>query len=269
MPEILRTVIVDDEPLARKGILKLLSGDDRFTAIAECGDGPEAVDAITRLAPDLVFLDIQMPGMDGFGVIEKLDPEKLPMIVFVTAYDSYAIKAFEVNAIDYLLKPFSNERFRETLERVSQRFESSGKTGLKETFKSLIDSYLQMGGTIPQPEPTGTTPDKYLPRLMIKDSGKVFFVSVSEILWIESVDYYSRVHIKNNSYLLRESLRNFERSLDPKKFFRIHRSSIVNIDTVESIERNSSGDYTVFLDNGQELKMSRTRKEIMDHFKIS
>lgn len=229
----IRTVIVDDEPLARSNLSVLLKPDTTIEIVAECGSGPDAPEVIRRTRPDLLFLDVQMPECDGFDVIELLGADLPRAIVFVTAYDQYALRAFEAGALDYLLKPFDNARFELALSRA----------------KNKID--------------LGKDHPRKLDRLTIKSAGQIDFIALSEIDWIEAADYYAALHIGTRTNLLRRSLADLEQDLDPSLFCRIHRSAIVNLDRVRGLRSNEDGDYTVLLHNGATLRLSRKyRKQL-------
>jgi two-component system LytT family response regulator len=223
----IRTLIVDDEPLARSNITVLLRLDPEVEIVGECGSGADALAEIGSAMPDLVFLDVQMPECDGFDVLERLGKHTPPAIVFVTAYDQYALRAFEAGALDYLLKPFDNARFDRALSRAKQR--------------------IQNGKDSPQ-EPE---------RLAIKSVGQVLFVKISEIDWIEAADYYACLHVGSKTHLLRRSISELEQDLNPAMFCRIHRSSIVNLTRVRSLELGAAGEYEVMLENGSSLRLSR------------
>lgn len=266
----IRTIIVDDEPLARKGIKNLLKDRTGIAVIKECKNGREAVQAINQLAPDLVFLDVQMPGYDGFDVLDRLHLSQPPVIIFVTAYDRYAIRAFEVNALDYLLKPFGDVRFYAALDRALKAIENSKIADLSQKMVSLIASHkkaerqesdpvsLQDGNTVPR--------KAYQNRIMVKGAGKISFVDIEEIMWFEALEYYVRIHAGNSSYLIRESMKNLEQSLDPEKFIRIHRSAIVRFDEIKSIMSQSTGNFRVLLKDGTKLPLARKRKHLLDRF---
>lgn len=235
----IRTLIVDDEPLARSNLRVLLRLDPEIEIVGECGSGAEAVAKIRELTPDLLFLDVQMPECDGFDVLELLGRSVPPAIVFVTAYDQYALRAFEAGALDYLLKPFDNARFERALARARQRLARASE----------------------QP--------KKLERLVIKSVGEVAFIKVSEIDWIEAADYYSSLHVGAKTYLLRRSMTELEQELDPKMFSRIHRSAIVKLDRVRGLKLSEDGEYDVLLENGVRLRMSRRyRKQLQSRLGI-
>jgi two-component system LytT family response regulator len=223
----IRALIVDDEPLARSNVSALLQLDPEVEIAGECSSGAEAVTEIRRTRPDLLFLDVQMPECDGFDVLELLGADLPPAIVFVTAYDQYAIKAFEAGALDYLLKPFDDARFRRALNRARERIRS-GK------------------GSPPRRD-----------RLAIKSAGQVAFVKIDEIDWIEAADYYACLHVGTKIHLLRRSLAELDEELDPRRFCRIHRSTIVNLDRVRGLAANEGGEYDVLLENRTKLRLSR------------
>jgi two-component system LytT family response regulator len=251
----IRAMIVDDEPLARASIRLLLEPDAEVEVVAEAGSGPEAVELITRHAPDLLFLDIQMPGMNGFDVLERIDTARIPAIVFVTAFDQYALKAFEVHALDYLLKPFDDARFEKALRQAKAQIEQREINKLSQKLFALLEDREGR-----QPEAKAER-SKYLTRLMIKSASRIFFLKVDEIDWIGAEDYYVKLHVGRKSHLLRETMNELETKLDPEKFLRIHRSSIVNLDRVKELHAHFNGDYMVILLDGTELKLSRSRRE--------
>lgn len=259
-PEKMKILIVDDEPLAREKIRNLLKKKSEFEVIGECGNGKEAVRTIQKQKPDLVFLDVQMPEMDGFGVLEALGADKIPMVVFVTAYDRYALQAFEVYALDYLLKPFDRERFEKALQRAQQSFDHEKDWDLKSGILSLLDelSRNRKGEAVSQP--------KFLERLAIKSNGRIFFLKTPEIDWIESEGNYVRIHAGKESYLMREALTVLESQLSPKRFLRIHRCSIVNLDRIQELQPWFHGEYRVILRNGVQLTLSRSYREKLREF---
>jgi two-component system LytT family response regulator len=252
----IRAMIVDDEPLARASIRLLLEADPDISVIAEAGSGSGAVELIARHSPDLLFLDIQMPGMNGFDVLEKIDPTRIPAIIFVTAFDQYALRAFEVHALDYLLKPFDDARFEKALRQAKAQVEQREINKLSQKLFALLEDH----GAQQQPEPRPER-SKYLTRLMIKSASRIFFLKVDEIDWIGAEDYYVKLHVGRKSHLLRETMNELETKLDPEKFLRIHRSSIINLDRVKELHAQFNGDYCVILLDGTELKLSRSRRE--------
>lgn len=253
----IRALIVDDEPLARRTIHDLLAADPEIEVIGECGSGVEAVTFIRRQAPDLLFLDIQMPGMNGFEALSQVEHRRIPAIVFVTAFDHYALKAFDVHALDYLLKPFSDERFFEALRQAKSQVELREVNRLSQSLVALLGE--QAAGE------TGAVKRKsFLTRFMIKTAGRVIFISAADVDWIAADDYYIRLHVGGKSHLLRMSMNELEEKLDPQSFLRIHRSTIVNFDRVKELHQNPNGEYVVVLKNGAELKLSRNRRERLE-----
>jgi|SRR5262245_3590477 len=241
----IRTLIVDDEPLARERIVDMLVGDAEVEIIGECGDGLAAVAAIEAHKPELVFLDVQMPELDGFGVLEAID--QTPVIVFVTAYDQYALRAFEVHALDYLLKPFDRERFDKALRRAKHQIERERAGAAPQELVALLADLRS------RPKP--------LERLVIKSGGRVFFMRADEIDWIEAAANYVRLHAGKEAHLLRETITGLAAKLDPDKFLRIHRSIIVNLDRVKELQPWFHGDYVVILQDGTQLTSSRNYRE--------
>src|SRR5229473_1813456 len=238
-PKRIRTVIVDDEPLARTNITVMLKHDPEIEIVRECGSGMEAMSEIRNTKPDLVFLDVQMPECDGFDVLALLGTDLPPAIVFVTAYDQYALRAFEAGALDYLLKPFDNARFDRALDRAKRR--------------------IAHGKDLPA----------QLERLAIKSVGQVSFVKISEIDWIEAADYYACLHVGPKTHLLRRSMSELEQELDPVAFCRIHRSTIVNLDRVRGLKLSEDGEYDVLLENGARLRLSqRYRKQLQSRLGV-
>ena len=242
----LRTLIVDDEPLARERVRMMLGMHDDVAVIGEVGDGQQAIDAIRRERPDLVFLDVQMPSVDGFGVLRALEGEIMPYVVFVTAYDQYALRAFEVHALDYVLKPFNAERFSQALQRaraaIAKRDDVEGSAD-KDRLRSLVASL--------------TAEQREKQRIVVKSSGRVFFVKVDDIDWIEAEGNYVRLHMGAQSHLLRETMKGMESVLDTSQFIRIHRSTIVNADRIRELQPLFHGEYAVILRDGTRLVASR------------
>jgi two-component system LytT family response regulator len=222
-----RALVVDDEPLARSNLSVLLRSDPEIEIVGECGSGQEGLEQIRNRKPDLVFLDVQMPELDGFDVLEMLGNDLPRAVVFVTAFDQYALRAFEAGALDYLLKPFDNTRFARTLARAKER---------------ILDS---------KDKPARAD------RLAIKSAGQILFLKISEIDWIEAADYYACLHVGSKSHLLRRSMSELERDLATEEFCRIHRSAIVNLNRVQSLRLTEDGEYEVVLDSGNSLRMSR------------
>ncbi|MCK9209717.1 MAG: LytTR family DNA-binding domain-containing protein [Ignavibacteriaceae bacterium] len=241
----MKVLIVDDEQPARKKIISFLNSETGIEQISEAGNGLEAIDKIRDEKPDLVFLDIQMPGKDGFGVIAEIGSENMPPVVFVTAYDQYAIDAFDVNAVDYLLKPFDQERFKVSFNRVLDEIKI--KRNKSDELRLILNEIKKE--------------KKYLDRILINVGAKYFFVALKEILYISSAEKYAELHTIKGKYLLRETMTNLEESLDPEMFARIHRSYIVNIEQIQEMQPWSHGDYVVILKNGEKLQMSRRYKD--------
>ncbi len=251
----IRALIVDDEPVAREGIRILLRDDAEIEIAGECADGTSAVAAIRDLAPDLVFLDVQMPELDGFGVIGRIGAANMPATIFVTAYDKYALRAFEVAALDYLLKPFDDERFAVALDRAKSQIRQGAVHELSRKLVALLE---QQDELVPS---RSRQSGEYLRRVMLKSGGRVTFLSVEEIDWIEAEGDYVRIHAAGKRHLLRETMKGLEQQLDPALFVRTHRSTIVNLDRVKELHPYFHGDYMVILEDGTELKLSRGRRE--------
>ena len=250
----IKTLIIDDEPLARRNLRLLLEKDPQIEILEECRNGREAVKAINALAPDLIFLDIQMPEMDGFDVITRVGPEHIQAIIFVTAFDQYALKAFDVHALDYLLKPFDDDRFAHALERAKTQIEAREIDRLSKRLLALLEERdSERKGSRQQ--------SNYLTRLMIKVAGRVTLLKVDEVDYIEADGNYAKLHVGRKSHLLREKMHDLEGRLDPGKFVRIHRSVIVNLDRIKEMHPHFNGDYIVVLEDGQKLRLSRSRRE--------
>ncbi len=250
-----RVLIVDDEPEARAGIAALCAEDPELVVVGECADGRDAVEAIRRLAPDLVLLDVRMPELDGFEVVREVGPERMPVVVFVTAYDQHAIRAFEANAVDYLLKPFDDARFRAAIARARRSLRGARAEQLRERVLALLDGR----GVPASAEPASPPAAPHLARIVVKSAGRVFFVRVEEIDWIEAADYYARLHVGGRSHLVRETMSALEQRLDPARFFRVHRSAIVNLDRVREVQRAFGGEHVVLVRDGARLPLSRSR----------
>jgi two-component system LytT family response regulator len=257
----IRTLIVDDEPLARRTIRNLLAEDTDVEVVGECGGGAEAVESIQGRPPDLLFLDIQMPGMDGFDVLSQIELEHISAVIFVTAYDAYALKAFEVHALDYLLKPFTDERFREALARAKSHVELREARGLAESLRAFLRGRAGAEDEAATTSAASGRKGGYLTRFMIKVGGRVIFINPSDVDWIEADNYYVKLHVGGRAHLLRLSMKELEERLDPKLFWRTHRSAIINLDRVKELHQHPSGEYVVVLQDGTELKLSRARRE--------
>jgi two-component system, LytTR family, response regulator len=246
---LLRVLVVDDEPLARSGVADLARRDPELVVVGECGDGAGALAAIRLLRPDLVLLDVQMPELDGFEVLRRLDPGDRPAVVFITAYDQFAVRAFEVHAVDYLVKPFDDARFAEAMARAKSAIRAGRDGELRERLNGLLE---QLGG--------GAAADRWLTRIVVKTAGRVVLVRVEEIDWIEAADYCVKLHVQDKVHVMRESLQALEGRLDPGRFFRVHRSAIVNLDRVTELSPFFKGDRVVLLRNGTRLPLSRSRR---------
>ena len=243
----MRALIVDDEPLARERLRTLLADEPSVEVAGECGDGRSALAAIRELEPDVVFLDVQMPEMDGFEVLERLGPANLPVIVFVTAFDQYAIRAFEVCALDYLLKPFDRERFQQTLARARGEHERRNAGEWSDRLRTVLDELRSRA--------------RHADRLIVRSGGRVIFLRVDELDWAEAAGNYVRLHAGPAEYLYRETMAGLEAMLDPARFARIHRSTIVNVDRIREMHPLFKGDYTVVLRDGRQLTLSRAYRE--------
>jgi len=243
----IRTLVVDDEPLARERLTSLLSAEPDIEVVGQCRDGEEAVTAIVDHSPDLVFLDVQMPAMNGFEVIDAVGPERMPLVIFVTAYDQHALRAFQVRALDYVLKPFDRERFQEALQRARAQIQRDETGDLGRRLLALVKDLRR-----DQPKTD---------RLVVKSGGRLFFLRADEIDWIEAAGNYVRLHVGTTSHLLRETMNAIEGRLDPEKFFRIHRSRIVNMERIQEMQPWLNGEYAVVLRTGTRLTLSRGYRE--------
>jgi two-component system LytT family response regulator len=241
-----KVLVVDDEPAARRGIRHLLSGEPDFAVAGECCDGIEAVAAIRDLKQDLVFLDVQMPEMDGFGVIDAVGIEQFPSLIFVTAYDEFALRAFDVYALDYLLKPINPERFKSSLARVRHQLRAGATV---QVHQQLLNLFQQLNRPA------------WLGRLAIKLADRIVFIEVEEIDWIEAADNYVRIHSGGRSYMLHETLAALEKKLDPNSFRRIHRSRMVNLKKIKEMHPLFHGEYVIVLKNGAQLTSGRSYRD--------
>jgi two-component system, LytTR family, response regulator len=254
----IRALIVDDEPAARDAIRSLLAGDADIHIVGECADGRTALRAIASTAPELLFLDVQMPEMDGFTMLRQLDPARLPVVVFVTAFDQYALRAFDVHAADYLLKPFDDDRFRDAVSRAKQSVRAGQLGRLSEELRALLD------GVAPSAPAARTAAGPYLKRLVIKSGGRVTLLNVRDIDWIEAEGDYVKIHVAKVWHLLRETMKRLEAQFDPARFVRIHRSTIVNVERIKELQPYFRGEYVVILQDGKSLKLSRGYKEHLE-----
>lgn len=240
----IRAVIVDDEPLARRRIRSLLVEVEDVEVVAECANGKEAIQAIEESPPDLLFLDIQMPELDGFDVLQAIGVGQVPVVIFVTAYDQFALRAFEAHALDYLLKPFDDERFEAALERAREQIRQQQGGDLDRRLRALLEEVREDRG--------------YLQRLVVPKGHRSVFIRTEEIDWIEAERNYIRLHVGGRPYLLRENLSRIESALDPATFCRIHRSTIVNIDRIQAVESLFRGEFLVILHDGTKLTSGRS-----------
>jgi two-component system LytT family response regulator len=248
-----RTLIVDDEPLARERLRTLLADEPGVEVVGECGDGCQAVVAIEELKPDLVFLDVQVPNLDGFRILESVSADRIPAIVFVTAYDHYALRAFDVRAVDYILKPFGRERHQKALEHARAQITRGKSTDISGQLVALLEEIR------PQ--------KNYLKRIMIKSGGRLYFLRTAEVDWVEAAGNYVRLHVGAESHLLRETMNGLETKLDPERFIRIHRSTMVNIERIKELQPWFHGDYVVILRDDRQLTMSATYREKLDELR--
>ena len=246
---LIRVLLVDDEPLAREMLREMLKGDPQVAIVGESCNGREALEAIRRHSPDLVFLDVQMPEVGGFEVLSSLGKEEIPHVIFVTAYDQYAVRAFEVQALDYLLKPFDQERFDVSWQRARAQVirDRNGVRDMDQRILALLEE-LKAGKS-------------YLERLVIKTGGRIYFLETAEIDWIEAEGNYVSVHSAKKSHLLREPISSLESQLDPRKFVRIHRSSIVRLDFIKELQPWFHGEYRIILQDGTQLTLSRNYRD--------
>ncbi|HLM67882.1 MAG TPA: LytTR family DNA-binding domain-containing protein, partial [Longimicrobium sp.] len=249
-----RTLVVDDEPLAREGIRLRLAREEGFEVVGECANGVEAVEAIHDLAPDLVFLDVQMPGLNGFEVLEEVDPRQAPVVVFVTAYDEYALRAFEVHALDYVLKPFDDDRFAATLRRVRERVAErhAGRMGDR---LSGIMAELGLGNGARAAGEADAGERVFAERLVVRDGARIAFVPVAELDRVEADGDYVRLFCGARQHLIRRTMAQMEARLDPERFVRIHRSAIVAVDRIRELRPSFRGEYTVLLHDGTRLNL--------------
>lgn len=250
MNKTFRALIVDDEPLARSIIRKLLDEIVDVEIIGEASNGLEAVAMLDKHNPDLVFLDVQMPEMDGFAVLEAIEPEKMPAVIFVTAFDQYALRAFDAHAVDYLLKPFDDERFTRAVTRAKVQINAKTSGDAEQTGQQLLDLLKIINAK-----------NSFLERFVVKNVGRVLLVKASDVDWIEAQDNYVSLHVGKTAHLIRETMQNLETRLDPNRFARIHRSTIVNIDSIKELQFDFNGDQTVLLKDGQKLTLSRRYKQ--------
>ncbi|WP_210247235.1 LytR/AlgR family response regulator transcription factor [Aliikangiella marina] len=263
----IRTIIVDDESLARRGLKLRLQAFEDIEIIEECTNGREALKAIEEHSPDLVFLDIQMPGIDGFGVVKKIQADTMPLVVFVTAFNQYAIEAFEIHAVDYVLKPIEEERLTIAVERVRQHLQQSESENHKQRLMDLITNITgQSPAEINDLLSAGQLPEQGYPeKIAIKDRGETTLVPSKDISWIEAAGDYMCIHANDQVHVLRSTMKNLEAKLNPQNFQRIHRSTIVNLERIEKVCSHINGEYYLILDSGSRLKMSRSYRDKIKH----
>jgi two-component system LytT family response regulator len=247
----IRTLIVDDEELARERLRAFLGGEPDLEIIGECADGAEAVEAIERDEPDLLFLDVEMPELDGFGVLDTAKPAQMPVVIFTTAFSEHALKAFEVHALDYLLKPFDRDRLKLALDRARERLRQSRSGAFNEKLAALLAEM--------RPPPQAAD------RLVVRTSGKVLLIRSADIDWFEAADNYVSIHLGNDTHMLRETMNSLEARLNPRQFIRISRSTIVNLERIKELQPMFHGDYAVILRNGARLSLSRSHREKLQH----
>jgi len=249
----IRTLIVDDEPLARERMRSLLADEPDVEVVGEAADGIKAVLAIEEHKPDVVFLDVEIPNMDGFHILESVGSDRIPAIVFVTAHDQYALRAFDVRAVDYILKPFGRERLQKALERAKEQITREKSSDLSGQLVALIEEMRPA--------------QRFVKRIMVKAAGRMFFLRVSEVDWIEAAGNYVRLHVGADSHLLRETMNGLESRLDPERFLRIHRCTIVNIERIKELQPWFHGDHVVILRDDRQLMMSASYREKLDELR--
>jgi len=250
----IRALVVDDERIAREGICMHLAAEPDMEIIGECSNGIDAVSTIQQRLPNLVFLDVQMPGLDGFGVVDAIGPEHMPTVIFVTAYDKYALRAFDIHALDYLLKPFDGERFSRALARARVQIKQASSDGINKQLLSLLaDIKSSQDGQVKSSKAKPT----YQERLVIKSAGRISFLNVEEVDWIVAADNYVELHAGRKVHLVRETMNALETKLDPARFLRIRRSTIVNIGLIKELKPLFRGEYVIMLKNGKALTSSR------------
>jgi two-component system, LytTR family, response regulator len=245
----LRALIVDDEPLARRGLRQLLAREPDVTIVGEARDGREALRALESLEPNLVFLDVQMPEMDGFAVLRARGAERMPLVIFVTAHDEFAVRAFEAHAIDYVVKPLREARFADAVERARQRLRSEGMVALSRQLSAFLSGLER------------TTAPTAAQRIVVPTSSGQLLLDAADIEWIEADDYYAAVHARGRRHLIRESLSSLESRLDASRFVRVHRGAIVSLDRVRELKAEPSGETVVVLRDGTRVPVSRRRRE--------
>jgi two-component system LytT family response regulator len=242
----IRVAVADDEPLARERVRSMLEGRDHYSIVRECKDGVETVQALTQHEIDLLFLDVQMPGLDGFQIVESLGAARLPMIVFVTAFNDYALRAFDVSALDYLLKPFDRERFEKTLTRVEERLATRQRSEMSVELREFL-------GRLSTP-----AAPNYISRFPVKANGEIYFVRAEDVDWLDAEGNYVALHASGRRHLVRDTIKSLESRLDPAKFVRVHRSVIINVDKLRKLQPYFHGEYVITLQDGTTLNSSRS-----------
>ena len=258
----IRVLIVDDEPLARQRLEDLLRAEAGVEIVASVDNGEAAVDAVRSLHPDIAFLDVQMPGKTGIDVVREVGPEAMPLTIFVTAYDRYALQAFDLAAVDYLVKPFDDERFEQAFQRARRYVELEEMGELRERLLAVLDGGSRGGSSSAPAAPPSGSP--YLERIAVEMRGKVRVVPVSQIEYITASGPYVELHTSERAYLIREAIHTLEEKLDPNRFLRVHRSIIVRVDLIDTFHRGAGGDYEVQLKGGARLRVSRSRREELE-----
>jgi two-component system LytT family response regulator len=250
----IRILIVDDEPMARRGLRGLLAREQDVEIAGEAANGAEAVRMIRELRPDVVLLDVQMPELNGFDVLHAVGTDAVPVVIFVTAYDEYAVRAFDVQALDYLLKPFDDDRFRAVLERARKQLRLSRDSDLARRLESLLHNIREPATAVQQ----------YVTRLLVRNNDATLVVNTADIDWIEAADYYAKLHVGKTVHLATETLNDLERTLDPAAFVRVHRSAIVNIARVRELRLDYRNHHVVVLNTGAVVPLSRSRREAVE-----
>jgi two-component system LytT family response regulator len=257
----LRVLLADDEAIARRRVVRFLRAEPDVQIVAECNGGLEALDALESHAVDLAILDVQMPDLDGLQVVATRGADRMPMVIFVTAYDEFAVRAFEVHALDYLLKPVTAERFHSAFARARHHIERSASSQRGERLAALLAQVLAQDPSLSGIESIAPASARHADRLTVKSDGRVTFVKTSDVDWVQAEGNYVRVHAGSVSHLIRETLGAVESILDPEQFSRIHRSTIVNLDRIRELQPWFAGDYVVILKDGTQLRLSRTYRE--------
>ena len=265
MSDPVRVLVVDDEPLARMRIEDVLAGIEGAEIVGTAANGIEAIEQIRALKPDLVFLDVQMPGKTGVDVVREIGPERMPPTIFVTAFDQFAVQAFDVAAVDYLVKPFDDERLEAAFERARSRLALEGLGQLREKLLQVLQAPSAAAGSGP-PDPRTPEPP-YLERLAVESRGKIQSIPVDQIDYIVQSGPYAELHSNGRRHLIREAMQTLEERLDPNRFMRIHRSMIVRLDLVEALHRGTGGDYEVQLKGGTRVRVSRSRREALERWR--